>query len=239
MQDRDGDTDRQCESQRRTEEIAQRGVPPSGPGIEGRADGPQLGAYLEENELVVIDAFSSDAIPLHLLTREAIGIYARAMKPDGILLIHISNRFFGLEPVLAAEAKARGWTAAIRIDPGPASGSDYDDLTASNWVALTATPQRMQQLTGGIRPRDQAFADGAWVPLAEDATVAASATGPRSARSLQPASAKALSAQSRVGSAHPRFLLFLLDGGHCPPDYLRRPLGFALPGPGRPRESSA
>src|SRR3546814_9356713 len=70
-------------------------------------------------DIIVIDAFSSDAIPLHLLTKEAIGIYARALKPDGILLIHISNRFFGLEPVLAAEAKARGWTAAIRMDPGP------------------------------------------------------------------------------------------------------------------------
>lgn len=120
-------------------------------------------------DVIVIDAFSSDAIPLHLLTREAIGIYARAMKPDGILLIHISNRFFALEPVLAAEAKARGWAAAIRMDPGPASGSDFDDLTASNWVALTATPQRMQQLTGGVRPRDQAFADGAWVPMAGEA----------------------------------------------------------------------
>ena len=58
-------------------------------------------------DILVIDAFSSDAIPLHLLTSEAIGIYARAMKPDGVLLIHISNRFFALEPVLAAEAKAR------------------------------------------------------------------------------------------------------------------------------------
>jgi len=115
-------------------------------------------------DVIVIDAFSSDAIPLHLLTREAIGIYARAMKPDGILLIHISNRFFGLEPVLAAEAKARGWTSAIRIDPGPI-GDEYGDLTGSNWVALTATPQRMQQLTGGIRPRKDSYQDGAWVPL--------------------------------------------------------------------------
>ena len=55
-------------------------------------------------DILIIDAFSSDAIPLHLLTSEAIGIYARAMKPGGILLVHISNRFFGLEPVLAAEA---------------------------------------------------------------------------------------------------------------------------------------
>lgn len=115
-------------------------------------------------DIIVIDAFSSDAIPLHLLTKEAIGIYARALKPGGILLIHISNRFFGLEPVLAAEAKARGWTAVIRMDPGPA-GDEYGDLTGSNWVALTATPDRMRQLTGGIRPRKDSYDDGAWVPL--------------------------------------------------------------------------
>lgn len=115
-------------------------------------------------DVIVIDAFSSDAIPLHLLTKEAIGIYARALKPDGILLVHISNRFFDLEPVLAAEAKARGWTSAIRMDPGPI-GDEYGDLTGSNWVALTATPQRMQQLTGGIRPRKDSRDLDAWVPL--------------------------------------------------------------------------
>ncbi len=115
-------------------------------------------------DVLVIDAFSSDAIPLHLLTEEAIGIYARALKPDGILLIHISNRFFGLEPVLAEEARARGWTTAIRLDPGPPE-EGIDDLTASNWVALTATPQRLAQLTGGLRPREKAGEDNAWVAL--------------------------------------------------------------------------
>lgn len=117
-------------------------------------------------DILVIDAFSSDAIPLHLLTREAIGIYARALKPDGILLIHISNRFFGLEPVLAAEAKARGWTAAIRLDSSPDSDED-GHLTGSNWVALTATARRMDQLTGGVHPRHDADKDGVWVPLKE------------------------------------------------------------------------
>ncbi|MBN8843658.1 MAG: fused MFS/spermidine synthase [Sphingomonadales bacterium] len=120
-------------------------------------------------DILVIDAFSSDAIPLHLLTKEAIGIYARALKPNGILLIHISNRFFDLEPVLAAEAKARGWSAAIRLDPSPSDKDpqriDFGNLTGSNWVALSATQQRLDQLTGGTQPRAKADEDGAWVPL--------------------------------------------------------------------------
>src|SRR3546814_13263687 len=57
-------------------------------------------------DIIVLDAFSSDALPLHLLTREAIGIYARTLKPAGILLIHTSHRFLGPAPVLAAEATA-------------------------------------------------------------------------------------------------------------------------------------
>lgn len=119
-------------------------------------------------DILVIDAFSSDAIPLHLLTAEAIGIYARALKPGGVLLIHISNRFFELEPVLSTEARARGWSAAIRMDTRPdelSSRYDIGALTGSNWVALTATPARLQQLTGGLKPREKAEADGVWVPL--------------------------------------------------------------------------
>ena len=120
-------------------------------------------------DILVIDAFSSDAIPLHLLTGEAFGIYARALKPGGILVVHISNRFFGLEPVLAAEAKARGWSAAIRLDPSATDADptrrDFGNLTASNWVALTATPQRLEQLTGPIQSRERSKEDGVWVPL--------------------------------------------------------------------------
>lgn len=123
------------------------------------ADGPPA-----RFDILVIDAFSSDAIPLHLLTAEAIGVYARALKPDGILLVHISNRFFDLQPVLAAEAKARGWSAAIRIDPS-GQDQDFDALTGSNWVALTATRDRMRALTGGVQSTGKAYEDGVWVPL--------------------------------------------------------------------------
>ncbi|WP_033074602.1 fused MFS/spermidine synthase [Sphingopyxis sp. MWB1] len=116
-------------------------------------------------DMLVIDAFSSDAIPLHLLTKEAVGIYARALKPDGILLIHISNRFFGLEPVLDTEARARGWAAAIRLDPGPRT-REFTNFTASSWVALAPTQARLDAFTGGTRPRAESYADNVWVPLA-------------------------------------------------------------------------
>ena len=119
-------------------------------------------------DVLVIDAFSSDAIPLHLLTREAFDAYTRALRPGGILLVHISNRFFDLEPVLAAEARGRGWSAAIRLDPGP-EDSEFGDLTGSNWVALTATPARLGQLTHGLRPRQNAAANDTWVALRSEA----------------------------------------------------------------------
>ena len=50
--------------------------------------------------MLAVDAFTSDAIPIHLLTREAYQIYLRHLKPDGILIFHISNRYLDLEPVV-------------------------------------------------------------------------------------------------------------------------------------------
>jgi SAM-dependent methyltransferase len=100
-------------------------------------------------DVLAVDAFSSDAIPLHLLTREAIAVYARALAPDGLLLIHISNRFVDLEPVLAALARERGLTAALRNDRRVGPG-----LNASKWVALSRDPAKLAVLTeaGGWRP---------------------------------------------------------------------------------------
>jgi len=59
-------------------------------------------------DLVVIDAFSGDSVPTHLLTAEALRVYARILKPDGVLLLHISNRNLTLEPAAAATARTVG-----------------------------------------------------------------------------------------------------------------------------------
>ena len=83
-------------------------------------------------DVLAVDAFSSDAIPLHLLTDEAFGVYMRALSPNGVLLVHISNRYIELQPVLAAAAKKRGLVALLRDDVPPSTG----ELTASSWVLL-------------------------------------------------------------------------------------------------------
>jgi hypothetical protein len=96
-------------------------------------------------DLLVIDAFSSDAIPLHLLTDEAIGVYLRALSPKGLLLVHISNRYIELQPVLSAAARERGLAAAIRND----NPADRTLLTPSAWVALSRDPAQLKALAAG------------------------------------------------------------------------------------------
>ncbi|NJS15370.1 MAG: fused MFS/spermidine synthase, partial [Sphingopyxis sp.] len=112
-------------------------------------------------EVLVIDAFSSDAIPLHLLTSEAFGVYDHALKPGGILVVHISNRFFDLEPVLADEARRRGWATAIRLDT-PVKAAEDKGATPSSWVAFSDDPARLAALTGPLVARGKADAVNVW-----------------------------------------------------------------------------
>ena len=67
--------------------------------------------------LLVVDAFSSDSIPMHLLTLEAFGTYRRKLSADGLLMVHISNRHLDLKPVVAAAARARVDGAGAPISP--------------------------------------------------------------------------------------------------------------------------
>src|SRR5262249_17511391 len=62
-------------------------------------------------DVLAVDAFSGDAIPIHLLTREAFAIYLRHLKPDGILAIHTSNTYLNLEPVVQLLANDAGYPA--------------------------------------------------------------------------------------------------------------------------------
>ena len=91
-------------------------------------------------DVLAIDAFSSDAIPVHLLTRECLQTYLYHLKPDGILAVHISNRYFDLSPVVRNMAllNAEHGMQALWID---AAGNESQGTDATDWVLLTSNEQ--------------------------------------------------------------------------------------------------
>jgi SAM-dependent methyltransferase len=98
-------------------------------------------------DLLVLDAFSSDAIPVHLLTREAFALYRRLLSPDGLLLLHMSNRYLDLEPVvaaLAADGGLHGIKAEYLVDPRTATA---DVAYSSDWALLTRRVERFGALS--------------------------------------------------------------------------------------------
>ncbi|HEV8413492.1 MAG TPA: fused MFS/spermidine synthase [Bryobacteraceae bacterium] len=94
-------------------------------------------------DFIVVDAFSSDAIPMHLLTAEAADIYRKHLTPGGLLLFHISNRSLNLEPVVRGIAQQLNWNAAqILAGDDPATGED-----GSSWVIVTENLELLQRIT--------------------------------------------------------------------------------------------
>ena len=91
-------------------------------------------------DILAVDAFSSDAVPIHLLTRECIDIYRQHLKPDGLLLFHISNRVLNLEPVV------RGLAAHCECDVGfvPSAGDDAAGVSRTTWMVLTKNKAFLQ-----------------------------------------------------------------------------------------------
>ncbi len=84
-------------------------------------------------DLMAIDAFTSDAIPVHLLTREAFALYFRHLKPSGILAVHVSNRYLDLVPVVSRNARDLG-KSAIDIDD---EDEEADYFSNSDWVLVS------------------------------------------------------------------------------------------------------
>ncbi len=95
--------------------------------------------------MVVLDAFSSDAIPVHLLTAEAVQEYLAHLTTDGVLAVHISNRFFDLAPVVSRLADDLGLTGLRRNDA--AAGVQESGRWSSQWVVLAADPSAVTALT--------------------------------------------------------------------------------------------
>jgi predicted O-methyltransferase YrrM len=83
-------------------------------------------------DILVVDAFSSDAIPIHLLTRECFELYRKHLKPDGLLLFHITNRFLDLAPVVRGHAQNAGMEI-VRVN----SSADSDKgIWKADWMVM-------------------------------------------------------------------------------------------------------
>ncbi|MGR9037256.1 MAG: fused MFS/spermidine synthase [Gammaproteobacteria bacterium] len=97
-------------------------------------------------DLYIVDAFSSDSIPTHLLTQEAIKLYFDKLKPNGILALHITNRHLALKKVLSVHAKQLKLAALIQeFKPD----SEIPLVVATDWVVMANKPETLEPLRAG------------------------------------------------------------------------------------------
>jgi hypothetical protein len=96
-------------------------------------------------DLLIVDAFSSDAIPVHLMTSEAVGLYLRKLSENGLLVLHISNRYVDLAPVIAAIVQAQGLAGAIQRHR-PDAGTATWKAAPSQWVVVGRHQSDLQSL---------------------------------------------------------------------------------------------
>jgi len=87
-------------------------------------------------DVLAVDAFSGDAIPVHLLTKQAFQLYWRHLKPDGVLAVHVSNHFLDLGPVVALSAAEVGKQAMMVSNPA----EEDKEVDASDWVLVSSRP---------------------------------------------------------------------------------------------------
>ena len=99
-------------------------------------------------DLIVVDAFGSDAIPVHLLTREALQLYMSKLRPGGVLLFNISNRFVNLAPVLAGEAAGLSLLCSERADTQVTSAQAATGKFPSDWVVMSRSAADLGDLPG-------------------------------------------------------------------------------------------
>jgi hypothetical protein len=101
-------------------------------------------------DVLVIDAFSSDSIPIHLMTREALGVYLRHLKAEGVIAFHVTNRYLNLAPVVRRIAEEAGYQAVL-LEDEPADDA-RGVLALSDWVLVT----KNQRLLASRAVRDKA-----------------------------------------------------------------------------------
>jgi SAM-dependent methyltransferase len=116
--------------------------------------------------LLVVDAFSSDAIPVHLVTREALELYRRKLAPGGWIVFHISSRYVDLGPVLASLARDAGWVAYSRDDLMLSAEERQEGKDPSRWAVMAQERSELGALADSARWRR--LGDDAGVPVWTD-----------------------------------------------------------------------
>jgi SAM-dependent methyltransferase len=91
--------------------------------------------------VIVVDAFSGDAIPVHLLTREALALYRRHLQPGGVIVFHVSNQYINLEPVVAAIAEDAG----MKAESVHSRGDEQNGYYYADWILVTANETLLSQ----------------------------------------------------------------------------------------------
>jgi hypothetical protein len=114
--------------------------------------------------LLVVDAFSGDSIPTHLLTEEALQLYQSKLKPDGILAFNISNTYLDLKPVLGNIARKLGQAAYVWNDHDVSEADASGGKFGSSWLVMASSDQRLQKLLahGGWHPCRTRDSIGIW-----------------------------------------------------------------------------
>lgn len=97
-----------------------------------------------EFDVLVVDAFSSDSIPAHLMTVEAFKLYVQKLAPDGVLAVHVTNLHLELRPVVARIAKELGLTAIVQVDRSVDENTKKQGrLPGTTWVLLARQPRQL------------------------------------------------------------------------------------------------
>lgn len=102
-------------------------------------------------DLLVLDAYSADSVPVHLATREALALYLRKLAPGGVLTFHISNWHLDLEPVFANLARDAGIPCLVRDDTAVSAEMQARGKSPSVWVAMARTPADLAWLANDSR----------------------------------------------------------------------------------------
>jgi hypothetical protein len=122
---------------------------------DGRLSMQKAANYDTEYDIIHMDAFTGDGIPTHLLTREAIEIYLSRLAENGVILFHVSNRYYELRPVIKSTSVGLNLYGAINV---PVTRDKLKYYQNASWcVALSRSPERLQPLV-----------DRGWVRLGKD-----------------------------------------------------------------------